>query len=90
MRQSVSLNELVEGVSVTEQGESSDQGIVSKINSAVGDGVLGDGVLGDGVLGDGVLGDTLDDGLVAKQLADSSGLDSIDDPDSGSMGSLPT
>ena len=75
VRQSVSLNELVEGVSVTEQGENSDQGIVSKINSAVGDGVLGD---------------TLDDGLVAKQLADSSGLDSIDDPDSGSMGSLPT
>ena len=75
VRKSVSLNELVEGVSAKEQSESSGQVDADKSERAMGDSVLGD---------------VLDDDLVARQLAESSGLGSIDDPDSGSMGSLPT
>ena len=69
------MNELVEGVSAKEQSESSGQVDADKSERA---------------LGDSVLGDVLDDDLVARQLAESSDLGSIDDPDSGSMGSLPT
>jgi len=62
-------------VSAKEQSENSGQADADKSERAMGDSASG-----------GVLGDD----LVARQLAESNGPGSIDDPDSGSMGSLPT
>ena len=75
VRKSVSLNELVDNVSTTTQEEKMSQDTANA------------GAL---TIGESVSSNALDDELVAKHLAESSGIGSIDDPDSGSMGSLPT